>query len=273
MAPVLASCAAIARTAAVLGATGAVGTELVNTLVDQGWNVVLLNRRSVDKFTNKPNITQHIVPMDDESALESACAGVIREASASSLFISMGVGAPSKTPGQEGADILKRVDVALPSACARGAKAAGCVQHVSILTAVGADADAKPNLDDGFLKLLPMARASGPLYNQQKGIIEQNIKEMAFPTFSTFRPATLLGTPNTPPTLAAIAPKLDWLLPVKWKSSQIKTLAKAMVFDCETKLMGGDNGNVDGTTSSDAQFDVFEGQPLHDLYARTEQGR
>lgn len=125
---------AATRTAAVLGASGAVGTEVVRSLVDSGWQVVVLNRRPIDKFSGVDGVTSHIVNMENIAALESSCEDVISAAKASALFITMGVGAPSKTNGQAGADILERVDVTLPSACARGAKAAG-VKHSSILTA------------------------------------------------------------------------------------------------------------------------------------------
>jgi len=242
---------AATRTAAVLGASGAVGTEVVRSLVDSGWQVVVLNRRPIDKFSGVDGVTSHIVNMENIAALESSCEDVISAAKASALFITMGVGAPSKTNGQAGADILERVDVTLPSACARGAKAAG-VKHASILTAVGADADAKPDTDDGPFDLIPMARAGGPLYNNLKGRVENNLKDLGFSTFSTFRPAALLGTPNTPRFVEIICRIVDPLLPAKYKSSNIAILADAMVLDSEDKL-----GKAEGTASD---FDVFEGE-------------
>ena len=244
------SAAAAARTAAVLGASGAVGTEVVRSLVDSGWQVVVLNRRPVDKFTGVDGVTSHVVNMESRAALESSCEEVMSAAKASALFITMGVGAPSKTKGQAGADILERVDVTLPSACARGAKRAG-VKHVSILTAVGADADAKPDTDDGPFDLIPMARAGGPLYNNVKGRVENNLKDLGFSTLSTFRPAALLGTPNTPRFVEIISRILDPVLPAKYKSSDIAVLADAMVIDSEDKL-----GKAEGAS----EFDVFEGE-------------
>jgi nucleoside-diphosphate-sugar epimerase len=249
----------VGRTAAVLGATGAVGTEVVRSLLDQGYSVVLINRRSVEAF-DKPGVTQHVVPMDD--SLESSCASIMAAAKVSSAFITMGVGAPSKTKGQAGADQLRAVDVTLPSACARGARRAG-VEHVGILTAVGADASSTPDADDGFLGLLPMARAGGPLYNQCKGQVEVNIKELGFPTFSTFRPAALLGTPNTPQIVEVVGRAVDFLLPAKYKCSEIATLADAMVLDA------GEKEGAGGAEFEGAEFAVFEGEPLHELYKRT----
>ncbi|GMH51288.1 hypothetical protein TrLO_g8363 [Triparma laevis f. longispina] len=252
--------ATVARTAAVLGASGAVGTEVVRSLVDRGWDVIVLNRRPVDKFEGPAKVTQHVINMETETELKESCEKVMSAAKASALFITMGVGAPSKTKGQKGADILEMVDVSLPSACARGAKAAG-VTHITILTAVGADSAAKPDKDDGIFNLFPMARAGGPLYNNCKGRVENNIRELGFPTLSTFRPAALLGTSNTPNAVAVIGRAVDFLLPVKYKCSEISVLADAMVLDSEDKLRGK------GGESKD--FDIFEGEPLHSLYARS----
>eukprot|EP00550_Attheya_septentrionalis_P008550 CAMPEP_0198291350 /NCGR_PEP_ID=MMETSP1449-20131203/8908_1 /TAXON_ID=420275 /ORGANISM="Attheya septentrionalis, Strain CCMP2084" /LENGTH=254 /DNA_ID=CAMNT_0043989977 /DNA_START=38 /DNA_END=799 /DNA_ORIENTATION=+ len=238
-------------TAAVIGATGAVGKEIVHHLVKRdAWSkVIVLNRREVSYESSK--VEQHIVSMDDETNLEETCKTLLSNTDA--LFVTMGVGAPSK--GDE--ETLKRVDVTMPSACARGAKTAG-VQHVSILSAFGANINAKPA---GFFssKIMPKTAAGGPLYNKCKGTVEQNMTSLHFPkSVSIFRPAALIGTPSTPGYVASLSKPLDLIVPIQFKSSDINTLAAAMVFDSENKLTSSD-------TSSD-EAHIFEGKKLHDLY-------
>lgn len=66
---------------------------------------------------------------------------LLRDASVSACFVTMGVGKPSKVSPEE----LERVDLQKPTAFATASKASGCVRHISLLTSVGADADAKPS--------------------------------------------------------------------------------------------------------------------------------
>lgn len=251
--------AAAPLTAAILGATGAVGKELVGHLTarDQWSKIIVLNRRLVS-YPDSPKIEQHVVPMtDDASLLEKASVQLLGEADA--LFVTMGVGAPSK--GDEAT--LRRVDVELPSACARGAKAAGRIQLVSLLSSVGANAHAKP---DGALAsaLMPKTRAGGGLYLQCKGQVEHNLASLGFAkAVSTFRPAALVGTPNTPGAIAAISPVMDKLLPPLYQSSDINTLAAAMVYDAETQLLSSSSGSSPAT---DNHLRIFHGKTLRELY-------
>eukprot|EP00978_Attheya_sp_CCMP212_P019524 scaffold54848_cov46-Attheya_sp.AAC.4 len=64
-------------TAAVLGATGAVGKGVVHHLVkrDAWGKVIVFNRREVSYESSK--VEQHIVPMDDETNLEEACKTIL----------------------------------------------------------------------------------------------------------------------------------------------------------------------------------------------------
>lgn len=41
---------------------------------------------------------------------------------------------------------LERVDLQIPTAFAQASKSSGCVRHISLLTSVGANADAKPGI-------------------------------------------------------------------------------------------------------------------------------
>lgn len=70
----------------------------------------------------------------------------------------MGVGKPSKVTAEE----LTRVDLEIPTSFATASKAAGCVRHISLLSSVGADAEAQPSRLMG-------TTAGGGLYLGLKG--------------------------------------------------------------------------------------------------------
>lgn len=242
------------RVAAVLGGSGAVGTEVVQQLVSrpEEWGKVLLvNRRNVAALAALPRVSEHVVDMPDGggAALSASAEAILRDNAVDAIFVTMGVGRPSKVDEAE----LQKVDVELPAAFASAAKQAG-VRHCSLLTAVGADASATPST-------LPFFRTSagGGLYNQCKGRIEQEVKALQFSSLSSFRPAALIGTPNTPGAVAWLSTKVfDGVVPLLYKSSHITTLASAMVFDAEQCLR---------KASNQPQCSWFEGKELHDLYA------
>ena len=250
------------RSAAVLGSTGAVGKEIVKSLINRNWDsIVLINRRQltepsiVNADSYKEKVKEYIVDMENINNFENKCAEILKEENSQAIFIAMGVGAASKVDEPT----LRKADFELPAAFAKGAKeGTSSVQHVSILTAIGADKDAVPDSHDYF-GLIPRTRAGGGLYKHLKGQIEQKLAELNFPTLSAFRPAVLLGTPHTPKVLAYISPFLDKILPVKYKSSQISILGNAMVFDAETRLDDKDTSN---------KVEIYEGTSLHDLYER-----
>ena len=251
------------RSAAVLGSTGAVGKEIVKSLIHRNWDsIVLINRRNlketsiVDTDGYKDKVREYIVDMENVETFESKCTEIFKEENSQAIFIAMGVGAPSKVDEST----LRRADFELPAAFANGAKeGASSVKHVSILTAFGADKNAVPDTHDYF-GLIPRTRAGGGLYTQLKGQIEETLKELSFPSLSTFRPAALIGTPNTPKMLEYISPFLDKILPAKYKSSRISTLGNAMVFDAETSL---DRNEIHNSVV------IFEGTSLHNLYKQS----
>ena len=251
------------RSAAVLGSTGAVGKEIVKSLIHRNWDsIILINRRNlketsiVDTDGYKEKVKEYIVDMENVDAFESKCTEIFREENSQAIFIAMGVGAPSKVDEPT----LRKADVELPAAFAKGAKeGTSSVKHVSILTAIGANKNAVPDTHDYF-GLIPRTRAGGGLYNQAKGQIEETLKELNFPSLSAFRPAALIGTPNTPKMLEYISPFLDKILPDKYKSSRVSTLGNAMVFDAELSL--DKNESHKGVV-------IFEGTSLHNLYKQS----
>jgi len=287
-----------------LGGTGAVGSEIVKKLIGRGetnWDkIVLVNRRKTQNVTNDTRIKEYVVdmPEKDFGKMGDICGEIWQKeygtllnnskntsssSSSSALFIAMGVGAASKVDEET----LRRADLELPSACAKGMKkeinAAFAASenkggnygknhhhhqhHVSLLSAVGADANAKPPVWT-FGGLLPKTRAGGGLYNQVKGQVEKNMENLDFPSFSVFRPAALIGTPHTPKIIEWISPVIDKIVPAMFKSSKIDVLASGMVWDAERKLLGGDTDSI-SVVSKKTGMDVFEGEKLHNLYAHS----
>ena len=90
--------------AAVIGASGAVGKEVISHLVDRDrWaKVIVFNRRNMEYKSSK--IDQHVVDMEP-AELKQACAANFEKVDV--LFITMGVGAPSKVSE----DVLRKVDL------------------------------------------------------------------------------------------------------------------------------------------------------------------
>jgi hypothetical protein len=216
-----------------------------------------LNRRIIgnESFKNSGDVTKiHEFEIDMSKGPEEfqkSCSEILKQEEINALFITMGVGAASKVDEET----LRNVDCTLPTACAKAASEVSSVKHVSLMTAVGADANAVPATHNwGGLK--PRTVAGGGLYNQVKGQIEENIHSLSFSSFSTFRPATLIGTPHTPKALVCMTPLLDGVVPGKYKSSKIDVLGTAMVVDAEKKL----DSMVDGVR------EIFEGDKLHSLY-------
>lgn len=237
--------------ATVLGASGAVGKEIVRHLCARpGWSrIVLVNRRelALDDIIVQcsSKLEQHVVKDMDASILEAKSSSLFQDTAVDAAFVAMGAGRPSTVTE----DVLHQVDVTLPTAFARGLSSR--CKHFSLLTAVGADVHANPGW---FMK----TRAGGGLYNQLKGQVEANIQAASQESFAAFRPATLIGTPNTPKIISLMSPLVNSLLPVKYQESHISTLAAAMVYHAERELESGMVGK---------KSHIFEGEELHDLYA------
>mmetsp|Transcript_34480 Transcript_34480/g.73458 ORF Transcript_34480/g.73458 Transcript_34480/m.73458 type:complete len:256 (-) Transcript_34480:357-1124(-) len=238
-------------TAIVLGGSGAVGKELISHLSQrEGWGAIhVLGRRKIDVFEGMPKVKQHVA---DLSNLEKATADVLGEVGpVSAAFNTMGVGAASKATKEE----LSRVDLELPTAFATAARAAE-VKHFSTLTSAGADKDAKPGGFFGYFETI----AGGGLYLSLKGKLEANIAALKFESSAAFRPAGLIGTPHTPAFIAWLNPKVDGFLPDQFKSSNINTLAAAMVCQAEKDLAE--------KPETPKEMEIFEGKALQDLYKK-----
>eukprot|EP00903_Cladosiphon_okamuranus_P019450 g17884.t1 len=203
--------------AAVLGASGQVGGCVVNALLAEPrcTTILLVNRRTLDKYNDEPRITQHVVEMD---TLATAAVPLLQEAQVAACFVTMGCGKPSKVSREE----LEKVDLEIPTAFAQASKSAGCVRHISLLGSVAADPDAKPSRITG-------TAAGGGLYLGIKGKVEQNFEAANLESTAIFRPATLIGNDNTPAIAGSISKMISWALPAKYKEIHIRDLGAAMV--------------------------------------------
>ncbi|TVP47441.1 MAG: nucleoside-diphosphate sugar epimerase [Halomonas sp.] len=162
-------------TAIVLGATGAVGTQLVIQLSQRVniTDIILLSRRELNLERDFPGaitskVHTHIIDFDE---LEQQAAVLMP--SGSVAFVALGT-----TKKQAGSDeAFRRIDHGLVLAFARACKAAE-VSRLGVVTAHGANV------------------SSAVFYNRVKGEVERDIQALALPTVFFARPSLLLGRPN-----------------------------------------------------------------------------
>jgi len=126
-----------AFSAAVLGATGEVGEQIVRALQrsNEFTKIILVNRREVELVG--PKLEQRVVGMNTPDELEANCKEILEGVDAAYMALGMGKASQAKNKEQ-----LMFVDCDLPTAFARAAKEAG-VRHMSLLSSVGADKSAQ----------------------------------------------------------------------------------------------------------------------------------
>lgn len=200
--------------AVVLGATGAVGTEVVRALLQSRrfGRVTTLGRRPF-AIPGAPSekLVHHVVDVFDPSAYESLLDGH------AAAFCTLGLGQPSKVTREE----LYRVDVAASAGFASACKRRG-VSHFSLLTAVGANPK------------------SPSFYLRCKGEVEEKVRAERFPRASFFRPSMIMTPANryglVQAVFLAVYPFLDPFLlgPLRpYRSVKVGDLGKAMAVNAE----------------------------------------
>lgn len=182
-------------TAIVLGATGAIGQQLVTRLTQRGEveSVIVVTRRKLDLHREFPNaiiskIQPALLDFDqlEAQATELMSAGAI-------AFVALGT--TKKQAGSKAA--FRRVDHGLVLAFARACKAAG-VSRLGVVTAQGANANSKI------------------FYNRVKGEVERDIQALRLPCVFFARPSLLLGRPD------------DGRLAEKWASALLAPAARVL---------------------------------------------
>jgi len=199
-------------TAVVLGATGAVGSQLVTQLSqrDDVVNVILIARRELSLQRDFPGaitskIQTHIVDFD---LLEQQVTPLIP--SGSVAFVALGT-----TKMQAGSEeAFRRIDHGLVLGFARACKAA-CVRKLGVVTALGANV------------------RSASFYNRVKGEVERDIQALGLASVFFVRPSLLLGRPDDgrfAETLAsAVLKPTASLLPKTVRPIAVERVAAVMI--------------------------------------------
>jgi len=154
------------KTAAVFGATGLVGKELLNQLIDNDdyAKVMVFNRRK-QKYSNS-KIEEHIFNSEDFESIEPIL--VVDD-----LFCSIGT-TMKKASSKEA---FKKVDFDIPLNLAKIAEK-NKINKLLVVSSVGADAK------------------SNNFYLRTKGEMEQEVLKHDIPSIFFFRPSMLLGNRN-----------------------------------------------------------------------------
>lgn len=150
------------RTAAVIGATGLVGQELVKELCSRNEyeSIIVITRRSVDQ--HHPKLKVKKIDFND---LESADIRPVDD-----VFCCLGT-TMKKAKSKEA---FRQVDLDYPLQLASIAQKNNAQQFL-VISAMGADS------------------SSIFFYNRIKGLMEEHLKEMDLPRLQIFRPSLLVG--------------------------------------------------------------------------------
>lgn len=199
-----------------LGASGAVGGEVVNALaaLPELTALTLLNRRMLNLTGD--HISQHTVNVQDPETYHAFLPGH------TAAICTLGIGEPSKTHPDTFVAIDKTAVLAFASAC----KAAG-VRHFSILSAVGANSQSRV------------------FYLRIKGELEAGLIALNFERLSIFQPSMILTPTNrygfSQALMLAVWPKLSALLVGglrKYRGVKVATLGTAMAKNLHTQGQG-----------------------------------
>jgi uncharacterized protein YbjT (DUF2867 family) len=211
----------VIRSAVVLGASGAVGGELLRGLLDSPlWTrVSTLGRRpaALSPSEDSRRLEQHVVDVADPASYEPLLAGH------TDAFCTFGVGQISRMTREE----FRRVDFDYVLAFARACRRQG-VTGFTLLTSVGAD---------------PKSRV---FYLRCKGELEAAIKGLGFGRTHFFRPSMILTPTNRYGLSQAVTlklwPMLDVLLagPLrKYRGVLVRDLGRAMARHAERDREAG----------------------------------
>jgi len=195
----------VTRTATVIGATGLIGSLLVELLAGDGYftSVRIIARRMPDRVPQGAEV--RVIDFEDHDAFRSAVEG------SDALFCAVGT-TRKKVKGDM--DAYRKVDHDIPVNAARHCHETGCGRYLMV-SSVGASSK------------------TGNFYLKFKGDAEDAIAATGIPSVSVFRPSMLMGKRNESRPAEAIAQvmmaPLSFLFPAKYKPIKGLDVAKAMI--------------------------------------------
>jgi uncharacterized protein YbjT (DUF2867 family) len=203
-----------AKTAALIGATGLIGGELLNLLLKDDYfqTVKIIIRRPFNLV--HPRLEKKLVDFNDNDSL------LVALDNTDIVFCTVGT-TQKKVNGDQ--DAYRKVDYDIPVHAARFCKMVGCSLFV-LVSAVGANSKSK----NFYLKL--------------KGEVEDQIGKLGIDSVHIMRPSMLIGARNEFRLGEKIGTPLmkafSFLLPSKYKPIQAADVAKAMVAAAKRKEEG-----------------------------------
>ena len=194
-----------AQKSLVVGSTGLVGKEVMNELASKGIPVRALNR--IDINASNPCIENIKVNFDRLDEYKEHFKEV------NDVYICLGT-TISKAGSQEA---FQKVDIEYCLETAKQALNAG-VKNLSLITSIGADS------------------SSSNFYLKTKGIIEDKISQLNFPSLSIHRPGLLIGPRKEMRLAEFLGQKLHPLINLlllgnlsKFRCIKAEVLARAMI--------------------------------------------
>ena len=193
------------KTATLIGATGLIGGELLNLLLEDSYfqKVRILIRRPFDM--DHPRLEKKLVDFNDADSLLVALDG------SDVIFVAIGT-TQKKVKGNK--EAYRKIDFDIPLNIARYAKMVGCKIFVMVLS-IGANS------------------ASSNFYIKLKGETEEAVKKIGIESLHIMRPSMLLGNRRefrlAEKIVSPMMKIFSFVIPSKFKAIQARDVAKAML--------------------------------------------
>ena len=282
-APSAAAAAPALTSAAVLGATGVVGQQVVRALLElpSVQKIVIVGRRPFDVRASRPPVacpsslipapppppSLHIPPRPPpppppppqdpvakaDSRVTQVTLGALTVGKVHSPAVVkelQGLDAAFITmglgqPSKHSKEELYDADVEFPAAFVDAAEEAK-VRHVGLLSSTGAD--------PGATSWFNMTGAGMGLYSRYKATIENHLRNAGFPSASVYRAGAITENPNTG-SMNWLFPKIEFMMPAGFKSTTATDLARAMVYGAVQALQGKAEPSGFNEAELQAEFD------------------
>ena len=185
--------------ALILGATGLVGSELLDHLLDDPAydRVVVVARRPTGK--SHPKLDEQIFELGDMEKHADVFA-------VQRIFCALGT-----TIGKAGSqERFRIIDHDYPLLAAKLGRSRGA-RHFLLVSALGASSRSKV------------------FYNRVKGEVEADLRSLVYPSLTIARPSLLLGSRDEFRFGEAFAKLFAWMLPPRWRGIRASTVARALI--------------------------------------------